>query len=168
MKIRPAEPGDAPGIAEIYAHYVEATAASFEESPPAGGSCSAERIAGGGLPFVVAERDGQRGRIRLPRALPQRSAYRYTAENSVYVAHDARGAGIGRALLERLLEEGRRAGIREVIAIIGLTDERTSVDLHRAFGFDEVGRLRAVGFKHGRWYDTVFMQRSLQPPPSEG
>ena len=167
MKIRPAEPADAPGIAEIYAHYVERTAASFEESPPAADVLWG-RISGGGLPFVVAERDGHVVGYAYLAPYHTRSAYRYTAENSVYVAHDARGGGIGRALLERLLEEGRRAGIREVIAIIGLTDERTSVDLHRAFGFDEVGRLRAVGFKHGRWHDTVLMQRSLQPPPSEG
>jgi L-amino acid N-acyltransferase YncA len=98
----------------------------------------------------------------------ERAAYRRTAENSVYVAPDARGGGIGRTLLGRLLEEGERAGIREIVAIIALTEERTSVDLHRAFGFDEVGRLRAVGFKHGRWYDTLLMQRSLTSPPDPG
>ena len=169
MRIRPAEPGDAAAIAEIYAHYVEKTAASFEESPPEPGVVAArlDAIARAGLPFLVAEEEGRVVGYAYLHPYHDRSAYRRTAEDSVYVAADARGAGIGRALLERLLEDGERAGIREVIAIIALTDERTSVDLHRRLGFDEVGVLRAVGRKHGRWYDTVLMQRSLQPPRSE-
>jgi L-amino acid N-acyltransferase YncA len=168
VKVRRAERGDAAGIAEIYAHYVEKTAASFEESPPKRDELAARMgaIARAGLPFLVAEEEGRVVGYAYLHPYHERSAYRRTAENSVYVAPDARGGGIGRALLGRLLEEGERSGIREVIAIIALTEERTSVDLHRAFGFDEVGRLRGVGFKHGRWYDTVLMQRSLQPPPS--
>jgi L-amino acid N-acyltransferase YncA len=170
VNIRPAEPGDAAAIAEIYAHYVEKTAASFEESPPEPDVVAARMsaIARAGLPFLVAEEADSVVGYAYLHPYHERSAYRRTAEDSVYVAPDARGGGIGRALLWRLLEEGERCGIREVIAIIALTEERTSVDLHRAFGFDEVGRLRAVGLKHGRWYDTVLMQRSLQPPPSEG
>jgi L-amino acid N-acyltransferase YncA len=170
VRIRPAEPGDAAAIAEIYAYYVEKTAASFEEAPPEPGVVAArlDAIGRAGLPFLVAEEEGRVVGYAYLHPYHDRSAYRRTAEDSVYVAADARGGGIGRALLERLLEDGERAGIREVIAIIALTDERTSVDLHRAFGFDEVGRLRAVGFKHGRWYDTVLMQRSLQPSPSDG
>jgi len=169
VKVRRAEPGDAAGIAEIYAHYVEKTAASFEESPPKRDELAArmDAIAHAGLPFLVAEEEGRVVGYAYLHPYHERSAYRRTAENSVYVAPDARGGGIGRALLGRLLEEGERGGIREVIAIIALTEERTSVDLHRAFGFDEVGRLRGVGFKRGRWYDTVLMQRSLQPPPSD-
>ncbi len=170
MTIRPAEPGDAAAIAEIYAHYVESTAASFEESPPEPDVVAARMnaIARAGLPFLVAEVEGRVAGYAYLHPYHERSAYRRTAEDSVYVAADARGGGIGRALLERLLEEGERAGIREVIAIIALTDERTSADLHRVFGFEEVGVLRAVGYKHGRWYDTVLMQRSLQAPPWEG
>jgi L-amino acid N-acyltransferase YncA len=168
VKVRPAEPADAAAIAEIYAHYVEKTAASFEESPPAPDEVAArmDAIARAGLPFLVAEEEGRVVGYAYLHPYHERAAYRRTAENSVYVAPDARGGGIGRTLLGRLLEEGERGGIREIVAIIALTEERTSVDLHRAFGFDEVGRLRAVGFKHGRWYDTVLMQRSLQPPPS--
>ena len=166
MNVRAAERSDAPAIAEIYAHYVEKTAASFEESPPGPDMVGAriDAIARAGLPFLVAEEEGRVVGYAYLHPYHERSAYRRTAEDSVYVAPDARGGGIGRALLGRLVEEGERAGIREVIAIIALTDERTSVDLHRAFGFDEVGLLRAVGYKHGRWYDTVLMQRSLAPP----
>jgi phosphinothricin acetyltransferase len=169
VRIRPAEPEDAAGIAEIYAHYVENTAASFEESPPGPEELAArvDAIIRAGLPFLVAEEEGRVLGYAYLHPYHERSAYRRTVEDSVYVSPDARGGGIGRALLGRLLEEGERGGVREVIAIIALTEERTSVDLHRAFGFDEVGRLRAVGFKHGRWYDTVLMQRSLQPPPSD-
>ena len=170
MNIRPARPSDAAAVAEIYAHYVENSAASFEESAPGPGVLRArmEAVTGAGLPFLIAEEDRRVLGYAYLHPYHERSAYRRTVEDSVYVAADARGRGAGRALLERLLEEGERAGIREVIAIIALTEERTSVDLHLAFGFEEVGRLRAVGCKHGRWYDTVLMQRSLQPPPSDG
>jgi phosphinothricin acetyltransferase len=161
--IRAAEPRDAPAIAEIYAHYVGTSAASFEESAP-GADVMAERmrgIADADLPFLVAEEEGRLLGYAYLHRYHERSAYRHTAEDSVYVAADARGKGVGRALLERLLEAGEAAGVREVVAIIALTEERTSADLHRAFGFEDVGVLRAVGFKHGRWYDTLLMQRSL-------
>ena len=165
MRVRRADAADAAAIAEIYAHYVESTAASFEESPP-GADVMAERmrgIAAAGLPYLVAEDEGRVLGYAYLHPYHERSAYRRTAEDSVYVAPDARGRGVGRTLLESLLAKGEEAGVREVIAIIALTEERTSVDLHRALGFEEVGVLRAVGFKHGRWYDTVLMQRSLHP-----
>lgn len=163
--VRAAMPRDTRAIAEIYAHYVATSAATFEESAP-GTEVIAERmdeIASAGLPFLVFE-DGARilGYAYLAPYKP-RSAYRYTAEDSVYVAAEARGRGVGRALLERLLEAGEAAGVREVVAIIALTEEPTSVALHLKVGFEEVGRLRAVGFKHGRWYDTLLMQRSVGP-----
>jgi L-amino acid N-acyltransferase YncA len=170
VRVRAAAPDDAAPVAEIYAHYVETSAATFEEAAP-GADVIAERmrgIAAAGLPFLVAEDEGRVVGYAYLSRYQARSAYRYTAENSVYVAPDARGRGFGRALLERLLEEGEQAGVREVVAIIGLTEEPTSVPLHRAFGFQEVGTLRAVGFKHGRWYDTLLMQRSLTSPPGPG
>ena len=160
MGIRFAEPADAPAIAAIYAHWVETSAATFDEVPlPA--ETFAERIAAAEHPFLVAEDDGRLAGYAYVAPYKPRSAYRYTLESSVYVAAEARGRGIGRALLERLLAEAERAGAREVIAIIAVTDDPASVELHRAFGFRDAGRLEAVGFKHGRWYDTVLMQRSL-------
>jgi L-amino acid N-acyltransferase YncA len=163
--VRAAEPDDADTIAAIYAHYVETSAATFAEVAPdrdeiAGNIAS---VHGRGLPFLVAETDGTVGGFAYVAPYHDREAYRYTVENSVYVDPETRGAGVGRALLERLLADAERAGVREVIAIIAVTDGDASVGLHRAFGFAEVGRLEAVGFKHGRWHDTLLMQRSLGP-----
>jgi L-amino acid N-acyltransferase YncA len=161
--VRPAEARDAPEIAAIYAHYVATSAATFEETPP-GVEETADKIAGIAavpLPFLVAEDDGRiEGFAYLSRYI-ERSAYRHTAECSVYVAPERRRGGVGRALMERLLEEGERVGVREVIAIVAVTDDPASIELPRAFGFREMGRLESVGFKLGRWYDTLLMQRSL-------
>jgi L-amino acid N-acyltransferase YncA len=113
--VRPAEPADAAAVAAIYAHYVESSAATFDETPP-GVDAMAEKIAGvqsAALPFLVAEDDGELLGYAYLAPYHDRSAYRYTVENSVYVAPDARGRGIGRTLLERLLAEGERAGVRE-------------------------------------------------------
>ena len=165
MIIRTAETADAAGIAAIYAHYVATSAATFEESAP-GSEEIAKRIASiksAPLPFLVAETQGRVAGYAYLSPYIGRSAYRYAVENSVYVASEARGQGIGRALLERLLAEGAHLGVREVIAIIAVTDDPASVALHRGCGFREAGRLEAVGFKHGRWLDTVLMQRSLAP-----
>ena len=167
MIVRRAEPADAPAVATIYAHYVATSAATFDESAP-GSEEVADKIASvtsATLPFLVAETQGRVAGYAYLSPYSARSAYRYTAENSVYVAPDARGGGVGRALLERLLAEAERVGVREVIAIIAVTDDPASVALHRACGFGEAGRLKAVGFKHGRWHDTLLMQRSLGPRP---
>jgi len=163
--VRRAEPVDAARVAAIYAHYVATSAATFDESAP-GNEEIADKIASitsAALPFVVAEMHGRVGGYGYLSPYGGRSAYRYTVESSVYVAPDARGRGVGRALLERLLAEAEQAGVREVIAIIAVTDDPASVALHRGCGFGEAGRLKAVGFKHGRWYDTLLMQRSLAP-----
>jgi L-amino acid N-acyltransferase YncA len=163
--VRPADIGDAATVAAIYAHHVATSAATFDESAP-----STEEIAGkiasitsARLPFLVAEIQDEVGGFAYLAPYHRRSAYRYTVENSVYVAPDLQGRGVGRALLERLLAEAEQVGVREVVAIIAVTDDPASVALHRACGFSEAGRLRAVGFKHGRWYDTLLMQRSLTP-----
>ncbi len=162
MKIRAAEPADGARVAEIYAHYVATSAATFDETAPDSAEMAA-KISSAELPFLVAETDGGVNGFAYLAPYHPRSAYRHTAEWSVYVAREARGRGIGRALLERLLVEARAAGVRELIAIIGVTDGDASVALHRALGFEDAGLLRAVGFKHGRWHDTVLMQRSLRP-----
>jgi L-amino acid N-acyltransferase YncA len=161
--VRAAEPRDARQVAAIYAHYVAGSAATFEETAPDDEQTAAKiaDIQAIPLPFLVAETDGRiDGYAYLSRYI-ERSAYRHTAECSVYVAPERRAAGVGRALMERLLEEGERLGIRQVIAIVAVTDDPAPVALPRSFGFREAGRLERVGFKLGRWYDTVLLQRSL-------
>jgi L-amino acid N-acyltransferase YncA len=163
VDIRPAQRADAAAIAAIYAHYVATSAATFDESPAGPDEFAAKIAAAGsaGLPFVVAEDAGEVAGYAYLGAYRPRPAYRYTVENSVYVAPEARGRGVGRALLERLIDDGSRAGVREVVAVIAVTGDAASVALHRACGFREAGRLTAVGFKFGRWHDTLLMQRSL-------
>lgn len=139
------------------------SAATFDEVAPSEEETADKiaRITAVPLPFLVAETDGEIAGYAYLSPYIERSAYRYTAECSVYLAPERRGAGIGRALMERLLEEGERAGVHEVIAIVGVTGDSASIGLPRALGFREVGRLERVGFKLGRWYDTVLLQRSL-------
>ena len=160
MTIRAATTQDAPAIAAIYAHYVATSAATFDEEAP-GPEHFAEQIAAATLPFLVAEDDGAVAGYAYLAQHRGRCAYRHTAEDSVYVAPEARGRGAGRALLERLLDEGGAAGVREVIAVIAVTDDPASIGLHRALGVRDAGRLERVGLKFGRWHDTVFLQRSL-------
>jgi L-amino acid N-acyltransferase YncA len=163
--IRTATARDAAAIAAIYAHYVATSPATFDESAPAPGAF-AVRIAASsrsGLPFLVAEQEGLILGYGYLAPYRERSAYRHTVEDSVYVAAAARGSGLGRALLDRLLEDGELAGAREVIAVIAATGSGASVALHRACGFRDAGRLEAVGLKHGAWHDTILMQRSLGP-----
>lgn len=158
--------GDAPAIAAIYAHYVATSPATFDEVAPGPEAFEAklEAVRAAGMPFLVADEDGTVAGYAYLAPYRERSAYRHTAEDSVYVAPSARGRGAGRALLERLLADGERAGVREVIAVIAATDAGASVALHRACGFRDAGRLEAVGLKHGVWHDTILMQRSLRPP----
>src|SRR3712207_3066822 len=160
VALRTAQPADAPRIAAIYAHYVTTSVATFDESAP-GAEPFAARIAAGGRPFLVAAEAGGVEAYGYLAPYRPRPAHRHTAEASIYVAPEARGRGLGRALLERLLAEARAEGLREVIAVIALGDDPASVALHRGCGFREVGVLERVGFKHGRWVDTLLMQRSL-------
>jgi L-amino acid N-acyltransferase YncA len=160
VTIRPATPADAAAVAAIYAHYVETSAATFDEVAPTADETAA-RIEAARLPFLVSETGGTIDGYAYLVPYSDRRAYRFTVEDSVYVAPEARGRSVGKALLEQLLAEGKRAGVREVIARIAVTDDPASVEIHRAFGFIEAGRLTDVGFKLGRWHDTLLMQRSL-------
>jgi L-amino acid N-acyltransferase YncA len=162
--IRAAQPGDAAAIAGIYAHYVATSGATFDEVAPTTEEIAAKAAAiqAAGLPFVVAEAEGAVAGYGYLAPYRERAAYRHTFEDSVYVSPDARGRGVGRALLERLVADAARSGaVRELIAVIADTGDPASVALHAACGFREAGRLRAVGCKDGRWYDTILMQRSV-------
>ncbi|HRE13227.1 MAG TPA: N-acetyltransferase family protein [Usitatibacteraceae bacterium] len=172
--IRRAGAGDIPRIAEIYAHHVRSGLASFELEPPDEAEVKAryEAVASRGFPWIVAESGGRVVGYAYASLYRSRPGYRFTLEDSVYVDPDCTGQGIGRQLLERLLAECLVIGCRQVIAVIGDSGNAASIGLHRALGFETAGTLKAVGWKFGRWVDSVLMQRALGPgdamPPAGG
>jgi phosphinothricin acetyltransferase len=166
--IRPATPADIPAIARIYAEAVEYGTASFELDPPEEAEMAQrmQSLADGGFPYLAAGIDG--GLVGYAYAGPYRPrrAYRFSVEDSIYVDPGAHRKGIGRALLSRLIEESERRGYRQMIAVIGDSAQMPSIELHRAAGFRMIGAIENVGFKFGRWLDTVLMQRELGPGAS--
>jgi L-amino acid N-acyltransferase YncA len=163
MPTRVATPDDLDAIAEIYAHYVATSVATFELDPPDAAEWRRRfaAIADAGLPFLAAERDGAIAGYAYCAPWKTRPAYRATVEDSVYVAPSAVGQGCGTELVRDLLDACAAAGIREVIAVIADTGDPASVELHRRFGFVDAGRLTRVGYKHDRFVDTLLLQRSL-------
>jgi L-amino acid N-acyltransferase YncA len=161
--VRVVESRDLDTVAEIYAHYVIGSVVTFEETPPtvAHWRQRLDELTGRGLPFLVAEVGGEVVGYAYAGPWRPKPAYRHTVEDTIYLAPGWAGRGLGRALLDALLAGCERAGARQVIAVIADTGEGASVGLHRAFGFTDAGRLSGVGHKHGRWVDTVLMQRSL-------
>ncbi len=151
-------------ITGIFAHYVTTSAATFEETPPAAADWQ-HKLAGLrelGLPFLVAEAGGEVAGYAYASQWRPKPAYRHTVEDSVYLAPGWTGKGLGRLLLTALLAQCAQAGARQMIAVIADTGAGASVALHRACGFTDAGRLTAVGFKHGRWLDTILMQREIR------
>jgi phosphinothricin acetyltransferase len=163
--VRPAIPADAEAVAGIFAHYVMTSVATFEETPPTPEYWRGRLgdLAGGGLPVLVAETGGAVAGFAYASPWRPKPAYRYTVEDSVYLAPESRGQGLGRLLLEQLLEACAAAGVRQVIAVIADTGDPASETLHRRCGFTDAGLLREVGHKHGRWIDTLLLQRSVRP-----
>jgi L-amino acid N-acyltransferase YncA len=165
--IRPAAAADFDAIQPIYAHHVLHGLASFEEMPPDGAELMRRwrAIADAGLPYLCATDAAGGALVGYAYAGPYRprSAYRFTVEDSVYVAPGQAGRGIGRALLGQLIEICAGLGKRQMIAVIGDSGNAASVALHRACGFELTGTFQAIGFKHGRWVDSVLMQRALGP-----
>jgi L-amino acid N-acyltransferase YncA len=163
IAIRPVEAADIPAIARIYAHAVTHGTASFELEPPSEAEM-ARRMAAlrdGGFPYLVAEIDGALAGYAYAGPYRPRPAYRFSVENSVYVAPDAQRRGVGRALMHALIESATAKGFRQMIAVIGDSAQTPSIELHRAAGFRMIGAIQSVGHKHGRWLDTVLMQRPL-------
>jgi L-amino acid N-acyltransferase YncA len=161
--IRPATPADIPAVTCIYAHAVRHGTASFELDPPDETEMAQRLMAlvEAGYPYLVAQRDGTIAGYAYAGPYRARPAYRFSVENSVYVAHDALRMGIGRALMERLIAECEARNYRLMIAVIGDSAQTSSIALHRALGFRTVGAFEGVGYKFGRWLDTVLMQRAL-------
>jgi phosphinothricin acetyltransferase len=164
LRLREVRHDDLPRVLAIYNHYVATSTVTFDEDPMslAAMEGKADRIRELGLPFIVAEGGGQ-GVIGYAYATQWRpkAAYRHTVEFSIYLAADATGHGVGRALLGELLRRSGDAGIRQVIAVIADEGAEASIALHRSFGFHEVGHLSGVGFKFDRWLGTTILQRSL-------
>jgi phosphinothricin acetyltransferase len=165
--VRAAVPADAEPVAAIFAHYVATSVATFEEVAPAAADWRRrlDDLAARNLPFLVAEAEGDRAVCGFAYASPWRPkpAYRHTVEDTVYLSPGHTGRGIGSALLGTLLAGCAEAGARQVIAVIADTGSDASAALHRRFGFTQAGLLSGVGRKHGRWIDTVLMQKDLGP-----
>jgi L-amino acid N-acyltransferase YncA len=161
--VRDASEPDIRAIADIYAHHVLTGVASFEEVPPSPAEMTARRAAilALGLPYLVAECDGRVAGFAYAGPYRARVAYRYTVEDSVYVAPDALGRGIGRALLSEVIARCEAGPWRQMIAVIGDSANAGSIALHASLGFAPVGTFRSAGFKFGRWVDSVLMQRAL-------
>lgn len=164
LRIRPSTEDDIDAVAAIYGHHVLHGTASFETEPPGVEEMRRRRadVLARGLPHLVVE--DEHGAVlgyAYAGAYRPRAAYRNTVENSVYVRHDIVGRGIGRLLLAELLARCEALGVRQMVAVVGDSANQASVRLHQAFGFRLVGTLTSVGRKHGRWLDTVLLQRSL-------
>jgi phosphinothricin acetyltransferase len=172
VRLREAVAGDMAQIAAIYAHHVRTGVASFEEVPPDGAEMARRHAAvtAAGMPYLVAERDGRVVGYAYAARYRERTAYRYTVEDSVYVADGAARGGIGRMLLVALIERCTALGYRQMVAVIGDSANAGSIGLHASLGFRAAGVLPSVGFKLGRWVDSVIMTRALgegdQAPPA--
>ncbi|MGD9952652.1 MAG: N-acetyltransferase family protein [Burkholderiales bacterium] len=163
MLVRDAAQGDFPAIQSIYAHHVLHGLASFEEVPPDLEEMQRRfrDIVGRRLPYLVAGESDEVLGYGYCAPYRARSAYRYALENSVYVREDRRGRGVGSRLLAELIERCARLGYRQMIAVIGDSANAASIALHARHGFVRAGTLRSVGYKFGRWVDSLLMQRPL-------
>jgi phosphinothricin acetyltransferase len=172
VRIRPSRDDDVVAIREIYAHAVLNGSASFELTPPDVAEMAARRrkVIEAGGPYLVAELEGAVVGYAYAGAYRPRPAYRFSVEDSIYVAPGLAGRGIGRQLLDALIDGATAAGFRQMIAVIGDSGNAASIALHARAGFRMIGTFEAAGFKFGRWVDSVFMQRALgdgasMPPP---
>jgi phosphinothricin acetyltransferase len=163
MVIRDATPADVPAMTAIYAHHVLHGTGTFEEEAPDEAEIAARlaKVQGSGWAWLVAEQDGQVTGYAYYTQFRDRSAYRFSAEDSIYVRDDIRGQGVGKALVAALLARAEAAGFRQMFAVVGDSDNVGSIGLHLSLGFRQTGVLRAAGLKFGRWLDVVYMQRSL-------
>jgi phosphinothricin acetyltransferase len=171
--LRDSRDTDISGISAIYQHAVRTGTASFELDPPALDEMTRRRqtILGGGFPYLVAERANQIVGYAYASTYRARPGYRFTVENSVYVAPDQQGRGIGKTLLTELVQRCETDGHRLIVAVIGDSDNKASIALHGSCGFTHAGILRGVGWKFDRWLDSVLMVRALglgqaAPPPA--
>jgi phosphinothricin acetyltransferase len=165
VSIRPATLADIPAITRIYAQSVSTGTASFELEPPDEAEMARrmQALFDSGYPYIVAEIGGAIAGYAYAGSYRPRPAYRFSVEDSIYVDPKAQRRGAGRLLLAHLIEECERRGFRQMVAVIGDSAQMPSIELHRALGFRMVGTVENVGYKFGRWLDSVNMQRALGP-----
>ena len=169
VTVRPATQADVPAITRIYAHAVEHGTASFELAAPDQAEMTRRfnELTTDGFPYLVAVVDGAVVGYAYAGPYRTRPAYRFTVENSVYVAHGSQRRGVGKALLQALIETSTEKGFRLMIAVIGDSNQAASIGLHEAADFEHVGAFKNIGYKFDRWLDTVLMQRALGPGASK-
>lgn len=174
ITIRRCAAGDVPAIAAIYDRSVETGTASWEYEPPGAEEMSNRRdaVIANGFPYFVAESDGRLVGYAYASSYRARIGYRFVVEDSVYVAEELRGCGIGKSLLTTLIAECEKLGFRQMIAVIGDSENTGSIALHERCGFQHVGRFNGIGYKFGRWLDSVQMVLALgdgsDTPPVAG
>jgi phosphinothricin acetyltransferase len=163
MLLRHAEQADLPAIQSIYAHHVLHGTGTFEEVPPSVEEMTErwEAAQARGWRWVVAADDSGVLGYAAYAQFRHKSGYRCCAEDSIYVRDDVRGQGVGKALVGRVVEEAAAGGFRQMIAVIGDSENVGSIGVHASLGFRQIGVLRAVGIKFGRWLDAVYMQRAI-------
>jgi L-amino acid N-acyltransferase YncA len=163
LTLRPSTDQDVAAITAIYAHHVTHGTGTFETTPPTENDMAARRqdVLAKGLPYLVAEQDGRVLGYAYCQWFKPRPAYRFSAEDSIYLDPKAAGQRIGNKLLMELVRQAEAAGIRKLIAVIGDSGNAASIGVHRAIGFRHVGTIESCGWKFGRWLDIVLMEKSL-------
>jgi L-amino acid N-acyltransferase YncA len=161
--IRPSRDTDLPAITAIYGHHVLHGTGTFETDPPTEAEMTARRadVLAKGLPYLVAEDGGRVLGYAYCQWFKPRPAYRFSAEDSIYLHPDAQGKGLGKALLAELERQAEAAGIRKLIAVIGDSGNQGSVGVHRTLGFEPVGVIQSCGWKFGKWLDIVLMEKQI-------
>jgi phosphinothricin acetyltransferase len=161
--IRPSRGEDIAAVTAIYAHHVLHGTGTFETEPPSAADMAARRadVLSKNLPYLVAERDGEVQGFAYCNWFKPRPAYRFSAEDSIYLADSARGQGLGAKLLAALCDATEAVGVRKLIAVIGDSANAGSIGVHRAQGFSHVGVLKDCGWKFGEWRDVVLMEKVL-------
>jgi L-amino acid N-acyltransferase YncA len=163
LNLRPSTDADVPAITAIYAHHVLHGTGTFETTPPTEAEMAARRldVIAKGLPYLVADQGGRVLGFAYCQWFKPRPAYRFSAEDSIYLDADAAGQRIGNKLLRELTKQAEAVGLRKLIAVIGDSDNVRSIGVHRAVGFRHVGTIESCGWKFGRWLDIVLMEKSL-------
>ena len=172
--IRPSRESDVPEITAIYAHHVLNATGTFETSPPSQDEMATRRadVLSKGLPHLVMEDESRVVGFAYCQSFKPRPAYRFSAEDSIYMHKDAAGKGLGKQLLAELLKQAEAAGLRRLIAVIGDSGNAGSIGVHRALGFAHAGTVKSCGWKFDRWLDIVMMEKAIgegdTTPPKAG